>query len=77
MARHTIKSERKASELPTSKGTWNVYGICFILSDSIAQIIRGIIETGIVTAEIIQKELMHNGPITVDASTRTIYFFGF
>lgn len=64
-------------KIKTTKGTWNIFGINLISSDSIYQTIKKSIEEGIVSQEYLQKFTGNIAPIIVDNSEKTIEFLSF
>lgn len=63
--------------ISTTKGTWNIFGINLIPSDSIFIKIREAIESNNLTQEHLQKETGHLAPIIIDKVAKTISFQSF
>lgn len=64
-------------KMDTTKGTWKIYGINLIPSDSIyAKLVKCIVN-GQLEESHIQKITGHLSPITVDCKNKTIVFSNF
>lgn len=65
------------TKIATTKGTWKMYGINVISSDSIYQKVKAAIESGNLSEEHLQKETGHKLPININMQKREIAFSNF